>query len=184
MVYRNDNPLSEYLDSQYLEAPNKKDIDYHAPYARLIAECVELRHDEDLTQAELAHRMATKQSVISRFENLDGRLPSYDFIARLAIALGHSPGMTLYGDFMAKVPLEKQAFVRELAAREGIPTQRLVEIMLEKAILAYQRIECRAYTFSQPTQAETHARSDAAVSERILPGVGDDQKQVLLAEAS
>ena len=107
----------DLLETQYLEAPNRAEIDYTRPLAQLTSECVELRDTFGISQTQLAERMNTKQSVISRFENLDGRLPSYDFIARLSAALGHSPGMTLYGDWTGYgatlTPRRGQGFGRE-----------------------------------------------------------------------
>jgi hypothetical protein len=73
--------------------------------------------------------MKTKQTVISRFENM-GRLPNYDFIARLPLALGHTPGMTLCGDYMAVVPIEKQNFIKELAEKENISTRKFIQDIL------------------------------------------------------
>ncbi len=52
----------------------------------MIQECVSKRIEKKLSQKDLAERMGTKQSVISRFENM-GRIPNYDFIIRLANAL-------------------------------------------------------------------------------------------------
>ena len=77
--------------------------------------------------------MKTTQSVISRFENM-GRLPSYDFFTRLALSLNHSPGMTLYGDYMAVVPHEKQLFIKDLADGGKISTKKFVQDLLEQCI--------------------------------------------------
>ena len=129
----NMNSFSDILDSQYLEADNKKEIDYWSPLSKIIVESIELRGCKHLSQAELAKKMKTSQSVISRFENL-GRIPSYDFIAKLSIALGHVPGITLYGDYMATVPIEKHDLIVKIAKENSISTQKLVQIILEQAI--------------------------------------------------
>lgn len=128
-----EEPVVEMLDKQYLESSNKKELDYWAPLSKIILESVELRDSKGLSQTDLASLMKTKQSVISRFENM-GRIPSYDFIARLAIALNHSPGMTLYGDFMAIVPAEKQKIIKEIANEEKTTTNRVVQNILDTGI--------------------------------------------------
>lgn len=132
--------ISELLDQQYLEANNRPEIDYWDPLARIIMEVIESRHIQGVSQADLASLMKTKQSVISRFENM-GRKPNYDFIARLSIALGHAPGMTLYGEYMAVVSQDKHESVKRMAADEGVPTQKFVEQLLEHAIVTREAEE-------------------------------------------
>jgi transcriptional regulator with XRE-family HTH domain len=123
----------ELLNEQYFGADNKDELDYWEPLSKLILESVELRDSRRMTQADLAKSMNTKQSVISRFENL-GRIPSYDFISRLSLALGHSLGMTLYGDYMAIVSKEKQSLVKELADKAKVSTKRFVQSVLDQGI--------------------------------------------------
>ena len=127
-------------------------VEYWDSFARLIVEAVESRHARGISQVTLAQSMSTKQSVISRFENM-GRLPSYDFIARLSIALGHSPGMTLYGEYMAVIPLAKQSLVKERATIEGLSTQKFVE-----------RIVDRATTVSEPQESNWQIYRTSATS--------------------
>jgi transcriptional regulator with XRE-family HTH domain len=125
--------FSEMLDAVYLEAENKAEIDYWDPLSRIIMESMETRHKYNLSQQDLAKIMKTRQSVISRFENL-GRVPSYDFIARMSIALGHKPGLTLYGDYMATVPVEKHELVMKKATEKGMSTQEYVLTILKEAM--------------------------------------------------
>ncbi len=151
--------MIDLLDQQYLEADNKEDIDYWAPLAQIIMESIALRDAKDMTQADLAQKMKTRQSVISRFENM-GRLPNYKFFAKLALALGHAPGMTLYGDYMAVVPPEKQVWVREKAARESMPTQKLVQNLLNQQLV----------------QQQAQQTSDATASDNLPSDVGNSQR--------
>ncbi|MCK4906076.1 MAG: helix-turn-helix transcriptional regulator [Spirochaetes bacterium] len=123
----------DMLDKQYLEAENKNELDYWTPLSKIILESIELRDSKGMSQTDLAKVMKTRQSVISRFENM-GRLPNYDFVARLALALDHSPGMTLYGDYMAVVPIEKQSLIKEIADRENVSTRKFVQTMLDREI--------------------------------------------------
>jgi transcriptional regulator with XRE-family HTH domain len=48
---------------------------------------VEARHDEGLTQKEVAATMFTTQSVIARLENAR-QLPSLEFVTQYAAAIG------------------------------------------------------------------------------------------------
>lgn len=129
----------EMLEKQYQESDDKNALDYWEPISKIILESIELRDSKNMSQTDLAIAMNTKQSVISRFENM-GRLPNYDFIARLSLALSHSPGMTLYGDYMAVVPLEKQSFIKELADKENISTKKFVQTILDQGITTKRNI--------------------------------------------
>jgi transcriptional regulator with XRE-family HTH domain len=123
----------DILDEEYISAANKSELDTWAPLGKIILESIESRDVHGLSQAALARLMNTQQSVISRFENM-GRVPSYEFIARMAIALGHVPGITLYGDYMAVVPLLKQEQVKERALKRGVSTQELISGLLNQSL--------------------------------------------------
>ena len=129
----NEESITDMIDKQYLESDNKNELDYWDTLSKIILESIELRDSKNMTQADLATAMQTRQSVISRFENM-GRLPNYDFIARLSKAFDHSPGMTLYGDYMAVVPIEKQPLIKKLADKENISTRKFVQVILDQGI--------------------------------------------------
>lgn len=121
------------LEKTYEESENKEEIDFWSPYASLIMEHIELRNKFDFSQATLAEKLQTKQSVISRFENM-GRLPSYDFLTRLSNVYKHKLGITLFGDFMAVVPLKKQELIRQWAKEKKQQTDNFVQELLEEQI--------------------------------------------------
>jgi ribosome-binding protein aMBF1 (putative translation factor) len=70
-----------------------KDPEVRAEYDRLgpifavVGEMVEARQAAGLTQAEIAYRMGTSQSVIARLENAR-HMPTFDMVARYAAAIG------------------------------------------------------------------------------------------------
>lgn len=69
------------------------DPEANAEYERLgpifavVGEMVDARRSAGLTQAELASRMGTSQSVVARLESAR-HMPSFDLISRYARALG------------------------------------------------------------------------------------------------
>lgn len=68
-----------------------------AGLATMLAELVyHLRKEAGITQQELAARMGTTQSAISRMENF-GTLPTFDIMSRVGTALGVQLSIT-YGD--------------------------------------------------------------------------------------
>ena len=82
----------------------------------LVIEAVNTRLEKGLTQKDLAAKLETTQSVVSRFENL-GRQPTIKFVERVAKALGLRFRATLDGEFMYLVPKSIQQDVRVQAER-------------------------------------------------------------------
>jgi transcriptional regulator with XRE-family HTH domain len=133
--------VRDELDQIYLDSDNKMDLNYWAPLSRIIAESIQVRGQLGITQYDIAQKMKTTQSSISRFENL-GRVPNYDFIARLSDSLGHAPGMTIFGDYMAVVPFDDQFFIKKMADSDQKSTRRFVQDLLEDAI---QKMKIRSF---------------------------------------
>lgn len=136
MKEKNEQPkisVFDILEKQYNDAKNKTEIDFWRPFTKIIVESLEIRSKKGLSQKDLAHLMETKQSAISRFENM-GRKPNYEFLARLASSLGHTLGLTLYGDFMAIVPEDKQDLIEMLAKHGGVSTAEFTQALLDNAI--------------------------------------------------
>jgi transcriptional regulator with XRE-family HTH domain len=182
MRIRNGTPLSNYFDEHGAENQAPGSEEFYLPVANLATECVVMRDEQGLTQEELAQRMGTKQSVISRFENLDGRLPSYDFIARLSFALGHTPGMTLFGDFMATVPLEQQPLVKDLASREGTSSRAFVESLLGWALAKYQAKEMHVVAFANTADYRSPVPCVPEVSKVMACVKPDDRSAEILPD--
>ena len=65
----------------------KIEYDRLKPRYDLIAQIINARHEQNITQAEMAKRMGTNKSNISRFES-GSYNPSLDFLIRAAASLG------------------------------------------------------------------------------------------------
>lgn len=75
------------LKADLLKDPEvKKEYDRLGPKFQLIASLIEKRLEKGLSQKELAEKMNTKQSAISRLESSEYN-PSFDFIQKAAEAL-------------------------------------------------------------------------------------------------
>jgi len=72
----------------------KKVFDDLAEEYALIEQVILRRSKENITQAELARRMGTKQSAISRFES-GSENPTIDFLRKLCKALGAKLSVTV-----------------------------------------------------------------------------------------
>lgn len=79
--------LAELKDKMLADPEVKAEYDRLGPVFDLIGEIVEARHESGLTQAELASRMGTSQSVVARLESAR-HMPSFDLLTRYVAALG------------------------------------------------------------------------------------------------
>lgn len=78
----------ELHKEQLMQDPEfKKEYDELEPVYKLIQEIVSYRIEHGLTQKELAERIGTKQSSISRFETAM-KMPSISFLNQITQALG------------------------------------------------------------------------------------------------
>ena len=76
------------LRDQILSDPQAQaEYERLGPIYAVVGEMVDARQSAGLTQAELARRMGTSQSVIARLESAR-HMPTFDLISRYAQALG------------------------------------------------------------------------------------------------
>lgn len=124
--------LTEWFEKESEEI-NTDELNTWEPYAKLIVEFQELTHKYNLTQTEIAKRINSKQSVISRFINM-GRLPSYDFLIRLSKALDGKLGITFNDNYMATLPIEKFDKVTYYSNLNKVSTKSFLQNLLNKAV--------------------------------------------------
>jgi ribosome-binding protein aMBF1 (putative translation factor) len=76
------------LRSKLLTDPDvKAEYDRLGPIFAVVGEMIEARQEAGLTQAEVASRMGTTQSVVARLETAR-HMPTFDLVARYAAAIG------------------------------------------------------------------------------------------------
>jgi len=72
----------------------KTEFEKLKPRYELIAQIVDARNQQNITQAELALRVGTQKSNISRFES-GSYNPSLDFVTKIARSLGKEIQITI-----------------------------------------------------------------------------------------
>jgi ribosome-binding protein aMBF1 (putative translation factor) len=65
----------------------KAEYDRLGPIFAVVGEMIDARQAAGLTQADIADRMGTSQSVVARLENAR-HMPTFDLVARYAAAIG------------------------------------------------------------------------------------------------
>jgi len=63
------------------------EYDRLGPIYAVVGQMIDARHSAGLTQAEMAQRMGTTQSVVARLESAR-HMPTFDLVSRYAAALG------------------------------------------------------------------------------------------------
>ncbi|MCD4700699.1 MAG: helix-turn-helix transcriptional regulator [Candidatus Aegiribacteria sp.] len=106
--------------------------------ADLVFEAVRRRIELGLSQKDLADKINTTQSVISRFENL-GRQPSISFLERIAKALDMKFSATLNGEYMYVVPYRLQSFVKSNSEVQEVPVKNFLTSTLSDYLDACAR---------------------------------------------
>lgn len=129
--------ITDLIDELQDELGVSDEVAYWTPLTDFIQETIRARYVEGLSQADLAERMDTKQTSVSRFEHL-GRKPSYDFMVRLAHALGHQLGLTVHGEYMAVVDEEDRPVVARIAETSGKMTRDVVSDLLREGICGHR----------------------------------------------
>ncbi|WP_036223700.1 helix-turn-helix domain-containing protein [Mesoaciditoga lauensis] len=103
------------------------------PLEDFIVEVSNERIAQGMSQADLAKKMKTTQSVISRFENM-GRKPSFEFMQKLAEALGGKIGITIHDDYTITVPKEYRETIDKLSKKSGKSPKAFLQELLINAL--------------------------------------------------
>ena len=79
--------FEEMKEMLLLDEEVKKEYDRLQPRYEVISQIIEARKEQNITQAELAQKVGTQKSNISRFESGNYN-PSLDFLIKIAQGLG------------------------------------------------------------------------------------------------
>lgn len=130
---KNDEVLN-FMES--LENEDEKLASFVKMYEALsafLADYEFLKDSKDLTQKDIAEKMGTTQSAISRIESLKTN-PSYKQLLKMAEAVGGELLVTPMKDMTVRVPYDLQETVRKLAEGEDKTTNEYLDRVVRDAI--------------------------------------------------
>lgn len=121
------------------DSAREASLEQERTHAKVARQIFELRTRAGLSQKELAEKIQTTQSVISRLEDADYEGHSLSMLRRVAEALGASLGVELepadrtvrpfvFRTFLHLLRRSKSLTLDELARETGIPREELVDI--------------------------------------------------------
>lgn len=132
--------------------------------SEIILESQLIRTSKGITQKDLADIMDTKQTAISRFENM-GRAPNYDFIVRLAHALDCNPKLFIDGKYAVKVPDSLKQELEYIAEKKDVTIENYLLDSITKTIEAdYKEISFKKIENYSDFDDKSDFDSDSALA--------------------
>lgn len=128
------------------------------PLAEFITEYEYRKGSSGLTQSEIARRMGTRQSAISRFESMK-HPPSYDFLQALSHAVGDRLFLSPSAAYSLTLPYDLRDAAEQAASRRGIGVPELMAQLLRES-LQRENLELRGagtITVRMPALVSDHA---------------------------
>ena len=129
---------NEVLD--YMESLEKEDshlglfVKMYAALSSFFTDFDFLKDSNGLTQKDVADKMGTTQSAISRIASMKTN-PSYKQLQKMAEAVGGELLITPMKDMTVQVPYDLQNTVRYLAKGENITTNEYLDEVIRKTLL-------------------------------------------------
>lgn len=131
----------------YFEQLKQEDAEYAAyakrfmPLAEFMAEYEHQKGLQNLTQAEIAQRLGTTQSAVSRFEAMK-HPPSYDLLNRVAQTLGDRLFISPLAGYTLTIPADLRETVDKAAQNRGVSAVQLMADLLREALKRESLIVC------------------------------------------
>ena len=95
MLFRSTSNFDELLEKELIDKKFKKEYEQLEKEFFLAKEVIQLRKEQNLTQAELARKVGTSQPAIARLESGEYRNLSLAFVRKVAKALQAIPEIHL-----------------------------------------------------------------------------------------
>jgi transcriptional regulator with XRE-family HTH domain len=129
--------FDEYQD--YLpEAKDDIRLATHYKFRDLILDFKDARIKQNLTQADIAAKIGTKQTAVSRFESYDTK-PTITFLMKYAKALGKDMVIQLENDFLIEMPQQVREKALKLQAEAKVNIKQiLTEVLVNYVTTSYE----------------------------------------------
>lgn len=178
---KNDEVLN-YMDS--LENEDEKLASFVKMYEALSAFLTDydfLKDSLNLTQKDIAEKMGTTQSAVSRIESLKTN-PSYKQLLKMAQAVGGDLLITPMKDMTVQVPYDLQDTVRKLAAGENKTTNEYLDEVIRDSIESeYQWYAKKTFSVSKVCEPAATYNASADISWGKLTILSKPESKELVA---
>ncbi len=103
------------------------------PLAVFLTDYDHAKELEGLTQAEIAKRMGTTQSAVSRFEAMKNP-PKYDMLRKASVAVGDKLFVTPLGSMSMTLPYDLHEKAYEIAEKKEVTVRELMKTYIREGL--------------------------------------------------
>ena len=130
---KEDEVLSFFEELEEEDEKLKSYVKMYESLSQYLVDFNLLKDSNKITQKEIAQKMGTTQSAISRIESLKTN-PSYKQLVKMSEAVGGKLLITPMADMTIQVPYDLQSTVRELAISQKLSVQECLLNLLRSKI--------------------------------------------------
>lgn len=126
--------IHKLFEESYIEAENKRELDYWEPLARMSSELIELLQENKDSLKTVAKKMNVPEKTLQEIQNLQ-HIPDYDFVEKLCHYFGQRPSVSLYGAYTATLSSAYHVDFEDLAKRKNRDPKTYLEEIIDAAVL-------------------------------------------------
>ena len=126
--------ISDFFEEEYLNAENKRELDYWAPLCAISSGFTELMANHGVTIEKVSKDLDIPLKTLQSIHNLD-TIPQYDLVEKLCHYFNQKPSVSLYGAYTATLSSVYHKQFEALAKSKKRDVKTLLEDILEKAVV-------------------------------------------------
>ena len=118
--------IIDFFEKTYLEADNKKELDYWNPLAAFTSELIEQLIDKKIEKKVIAKDLKISMREITKWQSLEV-IPQYDQMAKVAAYFDHRLHLSLYGGYTVTLPTKHHDDITQIAQKLNRDSKCLLE---------------------------------------------------------
>ncbi|WP_052913129.1 helix-turn-helix domain-containing protein [Marinitoga sp. 1155] len=128
----------------------------------LVSKLTLMRMEQGVSQKELAEKIGTKQTAISRLENASSN-PSLKFLLKITKALGGEMKITPHGKYTYTIPENYRETFEKIAKSEGKTIQEKIDALISMEIMnfSYKKIKVEFKNFNRKSNRKSKNNENA-----------------------
>ena len=155
-------------DKKLLSFVNEKES-----LASFLSDYESLKNLKCFTQKDIAKKMGTTQSAISRIESLKTN-PSYEVLRKLSDVVGGKLLITPMADMTVTVPLDLQKKVLRISENKDMSTSDLLKSLIRDSINSmYEDIERQSFNITIPETVFSKSKKNDYQNQKVDSQIDD-----------
>ena len=125
--------ILDFFERSYLNAKNKRELDYWQPLANISGELTTLLYQSKITMAKLSTEINTPLEDLQGMQSLE-YITQYDLLEKICFFFKQRPAVSMFGDYTATLSVPQHKAFEELAKSKNRDKKTLLEEILEAAV--------------------------------------------------